>query len=147
MVFQVHPSWDVPVNAILATLLSTTLLSLIIIGSTVAFNIITSLGQVGLLSSYLVVIGCIFAKRVRGETLLPSRFDLGRAGVFVNGIAMSFLSVAFVFCFFPSAPYPTPIGMNWSSLIFGSMMGFSSLYYWLAGRHRYVGPVEHVRRY
>jgi choline transport protein len=129
----------------MATLFFTTLLCLIIIGSTIAFNVITSLGQVGLISSYLIVIGCIFAKRLRGEPLLPSRFSLGRAGIVVNGIALSFLSVAFVFCFFPSMPNPTPEGMNWSCLIFGFILSFSLVYYYAYGRHNYLGPVEYVK--
>ncbi|KAH7125533.1 amino acid/polyamine transporter I [Dendryphion nanum] len=143
---QVHPRWDVPVNATLVTLLFTTLLSLIIIGSSIAFNVITSLGQVGLISSYLIAIGCIFTKRLRREPLLPSRFSLGKAGIVVNGIALSFLSVAFAFSFFPVAPNPTPQGMNWSSLIFGFILAFSLGYYWVTGRHTYVGPVEFVKQ-
>ncbi|ORX94415.1 GABA permease [Clohesyomyces aquaticus] len=124
----VHPGVDVPINAILVTLLLTTLLSLIIIGSTIAFNVITSLGQVGLISSYLVVIGCIFYKRLLGLPLLPSRFSLGRSGILVNGIALAFLSTAFVFSFFPAVPRPDAQGMNWSVLM-----------------HKYVGPVEYVK--
>lgn len=129
----------------MATLLFSTLLCLIIIGSTIAFNVITSLGQVGLISSYLIVIGCIFAKRLRGEPLLPSRFSLGGAGIVVNGTALSFLSVAFIFCFFPSGSKPTPEGMNWSCLIFGFILSFSLIYYYLFGRKNYVGPVEYVK--
>ena len=106
---------------------------------------ITSLGQLGLVSSYIVVIGCIFARRVRGEALLPSRFSLGAAGIFVNAIALAFLSLAFVFLFFPAAPHPTAASMNWSSLLFGFIIGFSLIYYYIWGRHRYVGPVELVK--
>ncbi|KAF2795955.1 amino acid transporter [Melanomma pulvis-pyrius CBS 109.77] len=142
---KVRPGWDVPVNAVLVTLLFTTLLSLIIAGSTVAFNVITSLGQLGLVSSYIVAIACVFAKRVRGEPLLPSRFNLGRGGILVNGIALSFLSLAFIFLFFPGAPHPTPASMNWSSLLFGFIVSFSLVYYYVWGRHSYVGPVELVK--
>ena len=129
----------------MATLLFTTLLSLIIIGSTIAFNVITSLGQVGLLSSYLVAISCIFAKRLFGDRLLPSRFSLGRSGIVVNGIALAFLSLALIFCFFPAVPAPTPEGMNWSCLIFGFILSFSLFYYYVYGRYNYLGPVEYVK--
>ncbi|KAH7380206.1 amino acid/polyamine transporter I [Phaeosphaeria sp. MPI-PUGE-AT-0046c] len=142
---EVRPGWDVPVNAVMATLLFTTILCLIIIGSTIAFNVITSLGQVGLISSYLIAIGCILAKRLRGEILLPSRFSLGRAGTFVNGVALSFLLVAFIFCFFPSTPNPTLEGMNWSSLIFGFILCFSLVYYHIFGKYNYLGPVMNVK--
>ncbi|KAF2112082.1 amino acid/polyamine transporter I [Lophiotrema nucula] len=143
---QVRPGWDVPVNAILATLFFTTLLSLIMIGSSIAFNVITSLGQLGLLLSYIVAISCIFAKRLRGEPLLQSRFSLGRGGFVVNGIALCFMTLAFALMFFPAAPHPTPQSMNWSCLMFGSIMGFSLIYYWIWGRYQYVGPVEQVKR-
>ncbi|KAG8168435.1 hypothetical protein KVR01_001184 [Diaporthe batatas] len=141
----VRPGWDVPVNAVLVTLLCTILLSLIIIGSTIAFNVITSLGQIGLVSSYIIVIACVFAKRIKGEPLLPSRFSLGKFGFLVNGLALSFLGMAFVFLFFPAAPDPTPAGMNWSCLLFGVILGFSLIYYWIWGRHVYVGPVEYIK--
>lgn len=142
---QVRPGWDVPVNAVLATLGCTMLLSLIIIGSTIAFNVITSLGQLGLVSSYIVVISCVFAKRIKGEALLPSRFSLGKFGFLVNGMALLFLGVAFIFLFFPAAPNPTPASMNWSCLLFGFILGFSLIYYWIWGRHVYVGPVEYIK--
>lgn len=142
---QVRPGWDVPVNAVLATLLCTVLLSLIIIGSTIAFNVITSLGQLGLVSSYIIVIACVFAKRVKGETLLPSRFSLGKFGFLVNGMALLFLGLAFIFLFFPATPNPNPASMNWSCLLFGFILGFSLIYYWIWGRHVYVGPVEYIK--
>lgn len=142
---QVRPGWDVPVNAVLVTLCCTILLSLIIIGSTIAFNVITSLGQVGLVSSYIIVIACVFAKRIKGEPLLPSRFSLGKIGFLVNGMALLFLGLAFIFLFFPAVPDPTPASMNWSCLLFGFILGFSLIYYWIWGRHSYVGPVEYIK--
>jgi choline transport protein len=133
------------VNAVLVTLVCTTLLSCIIAGSSIAFNVITSLGQVGLVSSYIIAIACILAKRIRGEKLLPSRFNLGRFGIFVNSIAITFLALAFVFLFFPAAPHPTVQSMNWSVLMFGGIMIFSLVYYYVWGRYTYSGPVELVK--
>ncbi|KAF2703700.1 amino acid transporter [Pleomassaria siparia CBS 279.74] len=143
---KVPPGWNVPVNAVMVTLFCTILLSLIIAGSSIAFNIITSISILGLLASYIVAIACIFHNRVHGHALLPSRFNLGRAGILVNGIALAFLSVAFVFVFFPVVPYPTPESMNWSSLIFGFAVGFSLVFYYVSGRHVYVGPVTSVKQ-
>jgi amino acid transporter len=47
----VRPGWDIPLNSILVSLCITALLSLINLGSTVAFNAIISIGVVSLLSS------------------------------------------------------------------------------------------------
>lgn len=132
-------------NAVLVSLLCTTLLSCIIAGSSIAFNVITSLGQLGLVSSYIVAIACILAKRLRGEKLLPSRLDLGRSGMVVNLIAIAFLLLAFVFLFFPAAPHPTVESMNWSILMFGVIIIFSLVYYYVWGRYTYAGPVELVK--
>jgi amino acid transporter len=47
----VRPGWDIPLNSILVSMCITALLSLINLGSTVAFNAIISIGVVSLLSS------------------------------------------------------------------------------------------------
>jgi choline transport protein len=130
---------------VVVTLIFTALLSLIIIGSNIAFAIITSIAATGLFASYIVAIGCLISKRLRGEPLPPSRFTLGRAGLYVNIVALCFLSVAFVILFFPAAPHPTVQSMNWASLIFGSVVIFAGVYYYFRGRHNYVGPVEFVK--
>lgn len=123
----------------------TTALSLIIIGSSIAFNNLISIGQVGTVGSYVVAIACITRKRIVGEPLLPSQFSLGRAGLAVNIFALCFLILAFVFPFFPSNPDPTPPEMNWNILVTGFTMGVALIYYFLKGRYTYKGPVEYIR--
>ena len=141
-----HPGWDIPLNAVIVTLVFTALLSLIIIGSTIAFDIMTSLSGVGLISSYILAIGCIISYRLRGQSLPPSRFTLGRAGLYVNIFAMCFLILTFVMLFFPAAPNPTAQGMNWTILIYGSAVIFALVYYAVRARHKWVGPVTYVRK-
>jgi len=143
---RVQPGWDIPLNSVLVSFVFACLLSLINIGSTVAFNSIASLGTCALLSSYMISISCIFLKRWRGETLIQSRFSLGKAGIWVNGIAVAYLSVAFVFVFFPSFPHPTVDLMNWNVLIYGCTVIFSVVYFFVKGRRVYVGPVEYLNK-
>lgn len=69
----------------------TVILSLFTIGSPVAFSILTSLSLTGLISSYLLAVACVLAKRLRGEPFPPGRFNLGRFGYVCNGIAVCFL--------------------------------------------------------
>jgi choline transport protein len=128
----------VPVNAVYVTLAYTCILALIIIGSTTAFNIILSVSATGLFTSYLVVIGTVLARKLRREPFPASRFKISRAiGIFVNTIAMCFLSVAFLFLFFPAAPAPDAASMNWSILIYGVVILFSGLYYYVKGQYQY----------
>lgn len=91
---KVQSGWDVPVNAMVFTLGITVILSLFIIGSPVAFSILTSLSLTGLISSYLLAVTCVLWKRARGEQFPPGRFNLGRFGFVCNSVAVAFLMVA-----------------------------------------------------
>ncbi|KAK4447119.1 putative amino-acid permease [Podospora aff. communis PSN243] len=145
---RVHPRWELPLNALAVSYAFAVLLSLINIGSTVAFNILTSLGVGALISSYVVSIGCVALKRVRGEELLPRSFDLGRAGLAVNVFSVLFSAFIFVMfqTFFPPVPNPTLEMMNWNILVYGTVVVFSIGYYVVRGRFQYAGPVEYVRK-
>lgn len=122
------------------------LLSLINLGSTVAFTQVASLGVASMVTTYFISISCVTLKRVRGEPLLPSKFNLGKWGLFINVTALLFLLFLWVFCFFPVNPHPTVVDMNWASLGYGGILIFAVIYYFLRGRHVYVGPVEYVRK-
>jgi amino acid transporter len=140
---RVQPGTGVPANSVYVTLIFTCLIALIIIGSPLAFNIILSVSATGLFTSYIVVISAVLAKKLRGETFPPSRFNVGRKfGIFANIAALCFLSVAFVFLFFPQAPDPTAASMNWAILIYGAVVTFALGYYAIWGRHHYDGPVQ-----
>jgi choline transport protein len=143
---QVSPTLEVPVNSVYMTLLFVVLLSLINLGSSVAYMQVISLGVASMLTSYIISISCVMLKRIRGEPLLPSKFDLGRLGLLVNIIAVMFLVFCWVFTFFPVGPRPTVVDMNWASMGYGCVLIFAVIYYVFRGRHRYVGPVEYVRK-
>lgn len=145
---QVRPGFDVPVNAILVIFTFAALISLINIGSTVAFNIVTSLGTGTLTLSYIVCISCIIWRKLFDKPLLPGRFDMGRIfGLTVNVVAVAWLCLVLVIAFFPSVPEPllTLKYMNWSVVVWGAVIVFSILYFALWARKTYVGPVEYVR--
>lgn len=128
----------VPTNSVYVTLAYTCILALIIIGSQTAFNIILSVSATGLFTSYLVVISTVLARKLRNEPFPASRFEIPRTiGIFVNIIAICFLSVAFLFLFFPAAPAPNAADMNWGILIYGVVILFSILYYHMKGKHQY----------
>ncbi|KAF7846234.1 hypothetical protein BT93_L4792 [Corymbia citriodora subsp. variegata] len=144
--FALRPGWDIPVNAVLVTMAITSILSLIIIGSSVAFSVLMSLSLPGLLSSYWIVITVIFAKRFRKEPFPKSQFNLGRFGWLANGIALAWLTLVYVMMFFPSAPYPDVAGMNWSVLIYCCVIVCFGTFYYFKARHRYAGPVALVKQ-
>lgn len=128
------------------TILFVLLLSLINLGSSVAFMQVISLGVAAMLTSYLISISCVALKRIRGEPLLPSKFDLGKLGLPINIISVLFLLFLWIFCFFPTAPHPAVADMNWTALGYGVVIIFALVYYVFRGRHVYAGPVEYVRK-
>ncbi|KAL5114625.1 hypothetical protein ACEQ8H_007470 [Pleosporales sp. CAS-2024a] len=142
----VRPGWDIPLNSVLVSFAVSNALAMINIGSTVAFNSIASLGTCALLSSYIISISCMFLKRYRNEPLLPSRFSLGRAGIWVNAISVLYLCMALLFSFFPTYPHPLAANMNWNILIYGLVVLFSLVYFFVKGRKAYAGPVEYINR-
>lgn len=143
---KVSPSLELPLHSIIVTFVSSALLSLINIGSSVALNSVVSLTTNASLSTYMCSIGSILWRRWTGAPLLPSPFSLGSWGLAINIASELFLVVFFVFSFFPATPNPTPATMNWNILIYGVVVVFSLVFYLLRGRHRYVGPVEYVRK-
>jgi len=143
---QVRPGWNIPLNAVLLTFIITTLLSLINIGSTVAFEAIGSLAVSALLGTYIISFICLILRRIRGEPLPPRRWTLGRFGIFVNIGALLYLVMVWVFIFFPVAIPVTPSSMNWNAVMFGGTMIFAVFYYLLIGRRTYTAPVEFVKR-
>ena len=128
------------------SLIIVVLISLINIGSTVALNAINSLTISALMSSYILTIGCVLLKRVRGEPLPHHRWSLGQYGMAVNIAALVFLIPLFVFAFFPLATPVTAQSMNWGCVMFGGIVLLATLYYVVQGRHQYTPPVMLVKK-
>ncbi|TKA47165.1 hypothetical protein B0A54_02643 [Friedmanniomyces endolithicus] len=80
--------WDIPFNAVYGCSAGCVILALIQLGSTLAFNIIVSLSVLGLMSTYMLSIGCVFLKRLKGDPLPYARWSLGRFGFAINGFAL-----------------------------------------------------------
>ncbi|MCJ1292409.1 hypothetical protein MMC34_003959 [Xylographa carneopallida] len=145
-VAYVKPGWNIPLNAVLISLAFTVLLSLINIGSTVAFNAIAALAVAALTSSYQISLACLIAKRLRGDTLPARRWSLGRYGMCINCVALGFLFVVWFFSFWPESAVVTPVTMNWNIVMYGGVVTFATVYYILIGRHYYNGPVVLLKR-
>ena len=146
---HINHRFDTPVNAIIVSFAISVIFALINLGSSLAFNIITSLGTATLAVSYIICISCILWRRITSQPLLPSKFDMGpHFGLAANILAVGWLSLVFVISFFPPVPLPllTLAGMNWSVLVFAVVVLFSGVYFVVWGRKYYVGPVEYVRK-
>ncbi|RAH58026.1 amino acid permease [Aspergillus piperis CBS 112811] len=142
----VTPGWNIPLNSVLVSLVVTALLSLINIGSNLALNAVISLTITSLMSAYILSIGCVLLKRLRGEKLPPRRWSLGRFGMGINIASLAFLFPIFVFSFFPLTKTVDAHSMNWSVVMYLAMVGFASVYYYFWGRYQFIAPVALVKR-
>ncbi|KAM0723695.1 hypothetical protein Q7P37_000683 [Cladosporium fusiforme] len=113
---RVVPGWAIPLNAVVVSLTFSVVLSLIILGSPVAFWTLTSLCTSSLYASYILCTACVLWRRVSEGGLPPSRFSLGMFGLPCNLIALLFQCVLLVFMFFPVAPNPDVPNFNWAIL-------------------------------
>ncbi|RHZ61408.1 hypothetical protein CDV55_106192 [Aspergillus turcosus] len=141
---KVNTTFTVPLNALCVSLVIVSLLSLINIGSSVAFNAIMSLGTAALLSSYIISITCVRIRRWRKQPLPPARWSMGKFTPFVDTVSILVLLVIWVFSFFPLTEHVDPTTMNWSVVIFGAVILLSLVYYQLHAKkakyeyHRFI---------
>ncbi|KAK0933469.1 hypothetical protein LTR29_014929 [Friedmanniomyces endolithicus] len=143
-------TWAFSRDCLLVCLGVSLLLSAINFGSTTALNAVLNVSNAALIFSYIISIGCVRLKRLRGEPLLPRRWSLGKWGAPLNDIALAFLFVGFVFSFFPQAP---AVGdpawaahFNWAIVIFSATCTLALVYYVCGGSRRDVAPVALVKQ-
>ena len=134
-----------PVNAVIIVWLFTVLLSLITLGSVVAFDAIISLPSLAFMFTYLVSVSCLTWRRYFGPPLPPSPWTLGRFGGPINIIAIMYCVYIIVFLPFPTAIPVTAVYFNWAPVIFGGVMILALLYYFAYARKYYKGPVAYLR--
>jgi choline transport protein len=151
--------------AILVVTTSAMLLGLINIGSTTVFNDVISLALEGLFSSYFIALILLLWRRIRGDiaddidspdavqaqTLQlekqlrwgPWRVK-GIAGTVINFVGCVYLFIMIFFCFWPATLPVKASNMNYSSLIWGTVVIGSLLYYVTSARKIYRGPIVEI---
>ncbi|PQE06790.1 Amino acid polyamine transporter I protein [Rutstroemia sp. NJR-2017a BBW] len=154
---------SIPLISIGLTTVISCLLALIILGSSVAFNDVLSLTVSSLFTSYLIGNGLLLYRRVTGsidpydpnsealtnvantERLSWGRWKLQEPfGTIVNAFGCAFMLVILFFSFWPTVVNPNAQLMNFSSLMMGSVVIFSVLYYLVWARKVYTGPVIEI---
>lgn len=139
---KVDPDLNVATNACYVTWGYTVVMSLIYLGSPVAFNAIISLAIVALMATYVISIGCVLWRRTKiPESLPPTKWSLGKWGVLVNGIGLTYAIYSFFWAFWPIYWNPTPEEMNFAIVIFAGVMLLSAVNYFVSAHCKYTGPV------
>ncbi|KAM0542216.1 hypothetical protein ACHAPJ_012908 [Fusarium lateritium] len=157
---KVNDRTTVPVWAVLCTAVISVLLSLINIGSPVAFQNVTSLSISCLYSSYLIAAILLLYRRLTKGFALPGSADLpalanttgaelvwgpfhlkGAFGIANNVFTICYLVVVGFFSFWPPMVEPTVDMMNYSVVVTGGLVIFSVIYYFAWARKEYNGPI------
>ncbi|KAI0877041.1 amino acid/polyamine transporter I [Hypoxylon argillaceum] len=162
---RVDSRTSVPLYSVLTTSIIAIILSLVTLGGSTAFNGVVSISIPGLFGSYLIAASLLLYRRISGDIVDPclqssETLGLGNTtgltltwGVWripgIWGILNNFLSCAFLlyflfFSFWPPFVQVTPQNMNWSILVTGVAMIFSTVYYLLWARNVYTGPIIEI---
>ncbi|KGO66187.1 Amino acid/polyamine transporter I [Penicillium italicum] len=137
---QINEASELPLHAIVASTIFMALLGLINIGSTTAFNAITSLAVVSLHVSYLIPIGLHLLRRFTGPPLQYGPFKLGNLlGPTMNVLALMYSTVIIIFLFFPPYQPVTPQNMNYAIVVFGAVMVWSGVLWITKGKRVFLG--------
>ncbi|KAI1471073.1 putative GABA permease [Daldinia caldariorum] len=151
---------SIPVYTIAFTTSISILLSLIILGSGVAFSNIVNLSVAGLYSSYLISCVLLLWRRLQTNRIKPYSPEITRVGpdklhwgpwrvvgvwgVLNNVFACVYLSVLWFWSFWPPVTPIVPATFNFNVLTFGATTLFAVIWYFVTGKKQYKGPIVEV---
>ena len=135
---------NIPFNSVYLTSVASGVLCLINLGSTLGFNIVVSLSLLGLLSTYMLSIGCVLLKRIKGEPLPHARWSLGRFGLPINAFAFFYSGFVLVFSCFPAVVPVTLQTANWAPVVWAGVIVLAFMVYAIHGKKHYTAPVTFV---
>ncbi|KAF5869575.1 putative choline transport protein [Botrytis fragariae] len=157
---SVHSKTAIPLTAIVVVTICSALIGIINIGSSDAFNAVVSLVVEAFATSYLVPCSLLLYRRLKGQILEPKEsFDVistdkqlkwgewrakGWLGTAANVITCVYLSIVCFFAFWPATKPVTAVNMNYSSLVLGTVVIASLIYYLLWAKKVYQGPIMEV---
>ena len=143
---QVEPRTSLPLYSIGLTTTVSLLLALINIGSSTAFNALTSLVVASFYSSFSMSAAVFLHKRLTTpeHEMEYGHFKLGRSGVPVTIGALIYSLIRTFFSFWPATREVTAVTMNWSVVVFGGVLLYSLLFWVLYGRKVYTGPIIEI---
>ena len=135
------PIWSIGVSAVISILLS-----LIEIGSTVAFNAFLSLAIAGFYSSFLISATVMLIYRLKTPaSMIPwGPFRMGRFGTPVTLFSIAYSTQGMFFSFWPPGSNVTPETMNWSVVVFAGIIVISLIFWQIHGRKIYKGPIVEI---
>ncbi|KAM5376262.1 hypothetical protein ACJZ2D_005633 [Fusarium nematophilum] len=138
---KVNHKLDVPLNAMMLTMVIEILLGLLYFGSAAAFNAFSGVGVICLTASYATPIAISLA--TGRKQVKTGQFYLGTLGTVCNVIAIAWSLLAMPLFCMPSAIPVTVDLVNYAPVVFVFACLVSGLWYWVWGHKNYAGPPTH----
>lgn len=145
----------------MSTMGTTVLISFIVLGSSVVLSALLSLLLAAIYSSYLLACGLLLYRRVtRGiQPYVPGidedpihsgqlywgPWKLSEPfGTINTAFACLYTAFLLFWSFWPQASNPSAAELNWSVVVYGSVLVFSIVWYVARARHYFKGPIKEV---
>jgi len=128
-------------NALILACVISALVAIIYIGSSTAFNAIISLQAMALCVSYVPPITFLALRRIFGNAPQPGPFTMGRAGLVINLLAITYLIFVVIWMPFPQELPVSGTNMNYAGPLFGAVILIALLDWVISGHKRFEVPV------
>ncbi|KAK5769353.1 hypothetical protein LTS12_000280 [Elasticomyces elasticus] len=139
---KVSAGFNIPIHAILTTVVIVALISLINIGSSAALNAINSLGGISILATYLIVVACYIWNRATHDK--PPRGQWSPFGLVIAIVGWCAVFPVFFFLLWPLSNHPNAETMNWAIAMNGGVLILASIWYAIRAHKTYQPPVAKV---
>uniref|UniRef100_A0A8H7N8L0 Amino acid permease/ SLC12A domain-containing protein n=1 Tax=Bionectria ochroleuca TaxID=29856 RepID=A0A8H7N8L0_BIOOC len=140
----IHPVAEVPVNAILLSASFISIYGLLFLGSSTAFSAMVSAAIIFVQTS-IVLPQAVLLFRGRDQVLPPRYMNLGKFGVVVNALAVSWVVFLNVIYCFPTRMPVSGKNMNYVSIVCAGMMAFILLLWFTTKKKTFMGPTIDIK--
>lgn len=140
---QVDSEKRVPARAVMFSIAVVVLLTLINIGSSVAFQVFTSLSTIALYLSYFIAIGSMLLRRLSASPPEFGPWTMGKLGMPVNIFALVYTGYIIVWLPFPTTMPITGANFNYSSPILAAVL-LLALGLWIVRSKTWPGLREDI---
>ncbi|KAK4363690.1 hypothetical protein RND71_018931 [Anisodus tanguticus] len=133
---------EVPINAVWMSALVAFCMALTSLGSLVAFEAMTSIATIGLYIAYALP---IFLRVTLGrKSFTPGPFNLGKYGILVGWIAVSWVVLISVLFSLPVSYPITDQTLNYTPVAVGGVLAIVIISWNFSARHWFKGPVKNI---
>lgn len=131
----VSPAMDLPLYSMLLVSAIATGLVCILFGSTTAFSTVISISSTGLYTSYFL---CILVCAIFNKKKAKGYYNFGNFAIYLQILALAYLTFTLVFMFFPTASTVDANTMNYDCVAFGIVIALALISWFSGAKHTFI---------